>query len=195
MYYSKNQILLMKKLILSLLVVAAFSATSFAQLSLKAGVNLANQSFESGGISFSPSTNPGFLVGANFAVNVTQSLAVRPGLQFTLKGSKFEFGPDNFKSNFSYIEVPVDLVFNSGGLSIHAGPYLGLLMSATSNGDDIKDSAKSADFGLNLGLGYRLGSFGVGANYGLGLGNISDDDTEDITIKNKVFSVYVTYTL
>ena len=57
----------MKKLILSLLVVAAFSATSFAQLSLKAGVNLANQSLESGGFSLDPSSKIGFLIGANYA--------------------------------------------------------------------------------------------------------------------------------
>ena len=171
----------MKKLILSLFVIAAFSASSFAQLSLKAGVNIANQTFE-------------FFLGANYKVNLSESIGLRPGIQFSLKGSKLDFGgTDVSESDFSYLEVPVDLVFTTGGISIHAGPYLGLLMSAKSDGVDVKDDVKSTDFGLNLGLGYNFGKIGVGANYGLGLSNISQD--EEGTAKNKVISVYVTYTL
>ena len=183
----------MKKLILSLFVVAAFSATSFAQLNLKAGVNLANQAFESSGFTLEASTKVGFLIGANYATNLSESIALRPGIQFTIKGSKLDFLGSSLSSSFSYIEVPVDLVYKTGDLSIHLGPYLGLLMAASSDGDDIKDDVKSTDFGLNLGLGYSFGQFGVGANYGLGLSNISDD--ADGSVKNKVISVYVTYAL
>ena len=185
----------MKKLILSLFVVAAFSATSFAQLSLKAGVNLADQSFESSGFSADTKSKVGFLIGANYAVNLSESIALRPGIQFTLKGSKVDFGNDEGTLSFNYIEVPVDLVYKISDFSIHAGPYLGLLMSAKADDEDVKDDVTSTDFGLNFGLGYSIGKIGVGANYGLGLSNLNNDDTDDTNVKNKVISVYVTYTL
>ena len=185
----------MKKLILSLFVIAAFSATSFAQLNLKAGVNLANQSFDYDGLSPETSSKVAFLVGANYAANLSESIALRPGIQFTLKGSKVDFGGDESSISFSYIEVPVDLVYKISDFSIHAGPYLGLLMSAKANDEDVKDDVTSTDFGLNFGLGYNIGKIGVGLNYGLGFSNLNNDETDDANVKNKVISVYVTYTL
>jgi len=182
----------MKKLILTLFVVAAYSATSFSQLNLKAGLNLANQTFEAGGISFEPSSKVGFLVGVNYAFSMAESISLRPGVQYSGKGSKIDILGTSSSASFNYIEVPVDFVYNTGDLSIHAGPYLGLLLSASSDGVDIKDDAKSTDFGINLGLGYNFGVIGVGANYGLGLSNINDDGT-DGSVKNKVISIYVTY--
>jgi hypothetical protein len=187
----------MKKLILLLFVVATVASTSFAQISLKGGLNLANQSFEESGISIEPDSKIGFLLGVNYASKLSESLAIRPGIQLSTKGSKFNFGgTDKTTNTFTYIEVPLDLVFSSGDLSIHAGPYLGLLMSAKSEGEDIKEFIKSSDFGLNLGLGYNFGKIGLGLNYGLGLANINDDpDSADGTIKNKAISIYLTYTL
>jgi hypothetical protein len=185
----------MKKLLLSLFVVTALVSSSFAQLSLKAGVNFANQSAESGGISIDPSSRIGYLIGVNFAANVTESIVFRPGIQFTLKGSKIEFAGSDISSNFNYVEVPLDLVYNFNDLSIHAGPYLGLLMSATSEGDDIKEFVKTADLGINIGAGFSFSHFGVGINYGLGLSNINDDSMDDTNVKNKVINIYVTYTL
>lgn len=182
----------MKKLILTFFAVAAFAVTSFAQLNLKAGLNLANQTFEAGGISFEPDSKMGFLIGANYTSNLSDALSLRPGIQFSMKGSKIDILGVSSSATFNYLEVPVDLVYSFGDLSVHAGPYLGLLMTAKSDGEDIKDDAKSTDFGLNLGLGYGFGSIGVGVNYGLGLSNINDDGT-DGSVKNKVFSLYVTY--
>jgi len=183
----------MKKLLLSLFVVAAFSAASFAQLNLKAGLNLANQSFEASGISIDASSKVGFLLGVNYEAELSESIALRPGIQFTLKGSKFEFFGTSVSSNFSYIEVPVDFVYKSGSLSVHAGPYLGLLMAASSDGEDIKDVTKSIDFGLNFGAGYNFGLIGVGVNYGLGFSNITEDP--EGSAKNKVLAFYVTYSI
>ena len=97
-------------------------------------------------------------------------------------------------NNFNYFEVPVDLVYNSGNFSFHAGPYLGMLLSAKSDGVDVKDDTKSTEVGLNLGLGYSFDRIGIGANYSLGLSNVNEDVSDGI-IKNKAISFYVTYAL
>lgn len=182
----------MKKLILTLFVVASFSSISFAQLNLKAGINLANQTFEAGGISFEPDSKIGFLIGINYELSIAESISLRPGIQYSGKGSKIEILGTSSSASFNYIEVPVDFVYNTGNLSLHAGPYLGMLLSASSDGEDIKDEAKSTDFGINFGLGYNFGVAGVGLNYGLGLSNINDDGS-DGSVKNKVISITFTY--
>ncbi len=185
----------MKKLFLSLFVVSAFSLTSSAQLNLKAGLTLANQVLDFGGISLAQNLKTGFLIGVNYEVPLAESTDLRPGIQFTLKGTNFEFGGMTVASNnFNYIEVPVDIVYNSGSLSFHGGPYLGLLMSAKADGRDVKDDTKSTEIGLNLGLGYSFDKIGFGANYGLGLSNINKEVSDGI-IKNKAISFYVTYAL
>ena len=67
-------------------------------------------------------------------------------------------------------------------------------MAAKSEDDDIKDEFNSLDFGLNIGLGYDLGNFIVGANYGIGLVNVSKEVVGfDATAKNNNFSIYGIY--
>jgi len=185
----------MKKLFLSLFVMATFSITSTAQLNLKAGITLANQVIDFGGISLSQNLKTGFLIGANYEFQVSESMELRPGIQFSLKWSNFEFGGMTVLSNnFNYIEVPVDLVYNSGNFSFHAGPYLGMLISAKSDGEDVKDDIKPTEVGLNLGIGYSIDRIGIGANYGLGLSNINEEVSDGI-VKNKAISFYVTFAL
>ncbi|MDF1696925.1 MAG: porin family protein [Saprospiraceae bacterium] len=184
----------MKKTLLSLLCVAAFTLTGYSQIGFKAGINLANQTLEASGISFEPGSTVGFVLGVNYSASLSEAISLRPGLSFSSKGSEFDFLGTSLKNTFNYLEVPIDVVYNAGNLSVHAGPYLGLLMSASSDGQDIKDEVKSSDFGLNLGLGYNFSQVGVGVQYGLGLANI-DDSEDDGTVKNKVLSIYVTYSL
>ena len=185
----------MKKFLLVLFAITAFTFTSDAQFNLKAGINSANQSYSSAGISFSPGARIGFLLGANYSSSLSESLSLRPGIQFNVKGSEVEFLGVTASSSFNYLEIPIDLVYSSSKASLHAGPYLGFLMSASADGEDIKDEAKSLDFGLNLGLGYNFGKIGLGANYGIGISNISEDTVDDVSVTNNYFALYITYAL
>lgn len=80
------------------------------------------------------------------------------------------------------------------GLSIHAGPQVGFLLSAKAKGGeetmDIKDELKGTDFSGVLGLGYQMDSgLNFGARYNLGFSNIADSGEADL--KNNVFQVSV----
>ena len=94
--------------------------------------------------------------------------------------------------------IPLSFIYNfsteDSGFFAEVGPYVGLLLAAKSDGEDVKDSFNSLDFGLNLGLGYDLGTFIVGANYGLGLANTAKtEDGDDTKSKNTNISVYGIY--
>jgi hypothetical protein len=51
------------------------------------------------------------------------------------------------------------------------------------------DQMKRLDYGANFGAGIEIGAVQIGANYGLGLANISNDPDE--TMKNGVLSFTV----
>ena len=189
----------MKKIFFSFLCVAAFTLTGYSQIGFKAGVNFANQTTESGGISFSPSAITSLVLGVNYNAAISESLALRPGLSYSTKGSKIEFLGIESKGTFNYLEIPVDLVFGSGNFTFHGGPYIGMLLSASdSDGNDISEESKSTDFGLNLGVQYSFSQIGVGAQYGFGISNIAEDDPtimDEFKVTNRVLSIYLTYTL
>ena len=63
---------------------------------------------------------------------------------------------------------------------------------------DVKDSFKSIDLGLNFGISIDVSEkVMIGARYNLGLSNISDEEDigieEDINVKNSLFSMFVGY--
>lgn len=184
----------MQKLILSLFIVVVFSSISFAQLGFRAGISIANQSSDFAGNSLESSSKTGPLFGINYKLKLGESLALRPGLQFTSKGNSTMINGLDAVTNINYLEVPVDVVFSFGNLGIHVGPYAAFLISAKAFDLDLKSNFKSVDLGLNIGLGYTISKVGLGVNYGLGLSNISNYRI-DGSIKNQVLSTYLTYTL
>jgi hypothetical protein len=191
----------MKKLLFLFVFVFGLAYVSNAQFGIRAGVNIANQSYSAEGIDISPSSTIGFHFGVVNTFSIGESLSFRPGLLYSMKGSKFEFDfggvTESATSKFNYLEVPLDFIYGVGnnGIFLSAGPYLGLLLSADSEGEDIKDSAESIDFGLNVGAGYRTGNISVGVQYGLGLSNIAKDAGDGESVKNTNLSIYGIYHL
>ena len=185
----------MKKLFYAFLLIGMFATASNAQFAGKAGINLANISTDEEDVE--SSSKLGFVIGANYSTAISESLAFRPGLEFSMKGAKQSALGTDAKLKLNYIDIPLDFVYNAGDLSINVGPYLGFLLSAkTSSGDisiDVKDSVSSLDFGLNAGLAYNLGPVSVGAQYGLGLANVNGLDDDDTSVKNNNISFYVMY--
>lgn len=184
----------MKKLLLAVLVCVAFVTVSNAQVAVRAGVNFANLSSEQNGTSVDLSSNIGLQLGLTYEMAVGETLAFRPGVLFSMKGAKIEVSDNDIKTKLNYLEIPLDLVYKAGMLDIHAGPYLGFLMSAKNEDDDIKDGTESLDFGLNVGGQYNINAMlGVGVNYGLGLANLIKDAPDNTSSKNRNLSVYLTY--
>jgi len=185
----------MKKLVLPLVLFFAFISISSAQLGFRGGVNLANQSYTNAGSGFELTGKIGFLLGVNYEIGFANTFAIRPGLEYALKGTSITINGADANANFDYLEIPVDLIYKSGSFSVYAGPYFAFLTSAKSGSIDIKPDHSTLDVGLNIGLGFNISAVGIGAKYGLGLSNISDYSTGNASIKNNVLSLYVTFTL
>jgi opacity protein-like surface antigen len=174
-----------------------FTGVAMSQgLGFKAGLNMANLSTDQD--DFESDSKLGFQVGAFYELAVGEDLTVRPGLLYSGKGAN---DPDSEGDiSLSYLDIPIDLLYKvpvgSNHLGIHAGPYIGILLSADGGGEDIKEFVKSTDFGLNIGLGYELQNIIIDINYGLGLSSIDDsDDLEQSSIKNTNISFTVGYRL
>jgi hypothetical protein len=191
----------MKKIILSFILLFGLFTISNAQLGIRAGLNMANVSY-SGEDEIETSNLIGFHFGVVNTFNVAEKIDFRPGLLYSGKGYSidFDFGgvSESLDFKLTYLEVPLDFVYNASGvdgLKINAGPYLGLLLAAKADGEDVKDDVESLDFGLNLGLGYRFGNISIGAQYGLGLANLQKESNGDETVKNTNISIYGIYHL
>lgn len=192
----------MKKLVLTLTVIALAGVSTFAQLSggLKAGVNLANQKYELDGISASPDALTSFHIGAYVNIAASEKFSVQPELLFNSVGAKTSFGGDDYKLKMSYISLPVMLKFNPAPIfNVQVGPQFGFLMSAKAEDEDVKDGYKGLDLGAAIGAGVDLPmGLSFTARYVLGLSNIADsgdDDGEDVTVKNNVLQISIGYKL
>jgi hypothetical protein len=188
----------------TLLVVIAFFAAasaSFAQgvsFGVKAGVNVANQSFKSEGISLSPDARTGFHVGGFVTAMFTEKLGLQPEVLYSNAGCTINFLGEKIKQKFDYVSVPVLVRYQPIEiLNLHAGPQFGFLLNAEQEYDgeteDLKDGTKGLDVGAAFGAGIDLPmGLGFSARYILGLSNISDAD-EDFTMKNNILQLSVTF--
>ena len=193
----------MKKLLLTGIVMV-FAFCSFAQGisgGVKAGMNLANQNYSGDGVSLDTKVKPGLHAGVFFLILFNEKFGIQPEVLFSMQGAKWDFGGDDAKFKFNYINVPVLFRYNITELiSVHAGPQIGILASAKiedEDGDeeDIKDDFKGTDFGGAFGAEVDLpNGLGFGARYVVGLSNIVEDQPDfDEEGKNNTIQLYVKY--
>lgn len=186
---------MIKRFLQIVLILVSTSYFSVAQLGVRAGLNFSSMKFEVIGLNADTDSKVGVHFGLVNDLPLSDAITFRPGVLYSLKGGK----SDEETISTSYIEVPLSFIYKftkeDVGFFGELGPYLGLLMSAKNESDgDIKEGFESLDYGLNFGLGYDLGTFIVGANYGLGLANIAKtEDGDDTTAKNANVSVYGIY--
>lgn len=161
----------MKKIILSSIAILAFgfaNAQDGMSFGAKGGLNFATIAGSQGATSLLA-----FHLGGFVEFKVSDKFAVQPELLYSMQGAKYEGG----NVNLNYINIPVMAkYFVTEEISIQAGPQLGILMSATSDGTDIKDSLNSTDFGLNIGGGYNIGeNMMLDLRYNLGFSELLKD--------------------
>jgi Outer membrane protein beta-barrel domain len=132
----------MKKKLIYLIVTCFFVNASMAQESavfIKGGFNLANVSVKNDGSVDEAKALPSFHVGLQGDLPVIKNLlSIQPGLFFTGKGAKTEFGSTTSAnyyratSNPLYIEVPVNVVAKlplgdkASKFFVGAGPYVAM---------------------------------------------------------------------
>ena len=191
----------MKKILSLLAFFSLMAAGVYAQGvsgGLKLGMNLANQTISSSGFTVSPSFRTTIHAGGYLTAMLSEKFGVQPEVLYSGQGAKN--GGFTFKA--SYISVPVLLRYNfTSVFSIHAGPQIGILMSAKeefegSDAEDVKDQYKSTDVGVAAGLGVDLP---MGLNFGFrfvkGMSNIADVDSDDYKQKNYTLQFSVGYKL
>ena len=165
---------------------------------LKLGMNLANQTISSEGITVSPSFRTSIHAGGYVTAMLSEKFGVQPEVLYSGQGAK----NGNFKFKANYITVPILLRYNFTQLfSIHAGPQIGILMSAkeeiegAGDAEDVKDAFKGTDIGVAAGLGIDLP---MGLNFGFrfvkGMTNIADSD-DGFKQKNYAIQFSVGYKL
>jgi hypothetical protein len=195
---------LMKKLILSLGLLAGVSVAAQAQTGVRFGVKAGASLTSFTGKDADGTANKfGFNGGvvANFGIN--DMFSVQPEVLYSMKGAK-EDGGDG-RINLNYIDVPILAKIATGetGLFFELGPQVGFLASANAKSggasQDAKDSFKSVDFGYAAGVGFQVSSSAmVGLRYNGGFTNapkeISLGSTSvETKAKNSAFQLYVGY--
>jgi len=189
----------MKTSTTALILVLLVSIGSYAQgLSggVKAGLNLANQTYSGNGYTTSPSFLPALHAGVYLTAMLSEHIGVQPELLYSGQGAKS--GSEKWK--LSYVSIPVLFRYNVNSLlSFHAGPQFGVLLSAKdkigSNTVDIKDNFKSSDVSLALGVGIDLPmKLNFTGRFVKGLSDINDTGSS-ITAKNYILQLSVGYKL
>ncbi|MDC0380574.1 PorT family protein [Flavobacteriaceae bacterium] len=219
----------MKKLFIITMTFAAFTLQAQdVTFGAKAGLNFASAAFDyPSGVQepdLDSRTSIHFGITAEFAVSDTFS--VQPELLYSSLGAKGDesysyvgvFNDIDVSSEttlkLNYLLIPVMAKFYlSDALSLEAGPQLGFLMSAKTEGSyeetnsdtgeveysesgsvDRKDSYKSTDFALNFGVGYKLESgLNFGLRYSLGLTNLDDPEVDNYSTSSRNFQLSVGY--
>ncbi|MEJ2613363.1 MAG: porin family protein [Ignavibacteriaceae bacterium] len=199
----------MKKTLLpALIVLLFFSSTTLAQLPFKlgvrAGLNLANLSFDPELPStVDKSSRVGFKFGAMAELGFIPMFAIQVEPMYVMRGAKFTQGSVEQTWKFSYLEIPVLLklkIPTPGPITPYAfaGPNIGILLSANdeTNGHetDIKEHINSTDFALDFGAGVSFNiapllDFLIDGRYSIGLSELPTDEAKqslgNLTVKTR----------
>jgi hypothetical protein len=174
---------------------AATAQRTETHFGLKAGVNVANIKIQNAG---EGDGRIGFHVGGLAHIHITDKFALQPELVFSAQGRRETINGIKYKTNLSYINLPVLGQYMTGsGFRLETGPQLGLLVAAETGVEDdlegIRDQYKKIDVSWAFGAGYLIPGSGLGfdARYNLGLSNINDLSSRQV--KNRVFQFGVFY--
>jgi opacity protein-like surface antigen len=174
----------MKKVILISFAIFSFSCVSAQNVNfgLKAGVNFASIN---GDETDDLDSKTSFHLGAVAEIELSEKLYFGPEILYSSQGAKLKYDGFEDKINLNYVQVPLMIrYYITEGFNIEAGPQISFLIDSEYEDDefnetiDLKDDTKDFDYGLNLGLGYKLNnSMFLQGRYNLGLANILEDDT------------------
>lgn len=162
----------------------------------------------------------GFHIGAFAELPLADKFSLRPELKYQTSGVKYP--PDENDETFglrtksSYIMLPVMLEYAlTEKLKVGVGPYMSMMLSLKDKmlpyagaedyfGGDMFDfdyvdesmHFKKLDLGIGAGLSYQVvPKIGVNIRYSLGLSNTLKDADDDSKIRNRFFTLGVSYSI
>lgn len=190
--------------------------TDKVKLGVKAGLNLASLTFDERELNSSSKT--GFTAGLMVEVPMAKNFSLQPELLYSQQGTKISFSDkdvtnSNYKSTIrlNYLNIPVMLKYYVlEGLSVQAGPQIGILLKADNKYEDnflgyknqesfdLKDYSTGIDTSVNFGLGYQFKEkFYADARYNISYSNVFKEGDVNHFInndmKNRVFQVTIGY--
>ena len=188
----------MRLLPASLVLTLACASPAAAQITygVKAGVNFANVSF--GGDDVPSSSRVGVLAGALATVPLTGWLSVQPEAIYTVKGASIDVFDIESEYIVDYLEVPVlARVRVRSKVYVAAGPSVAFRIRARSRTSfdgsteevDIADDVESLDVGIVGAAGFHMRRWVFDGRYTHGLSDTDADTSDDVKIRNRVFSV------
>ncbi len=150
------------------------------------------------------------LIGANFGAFINRSIhpnwGVTGELNFTMRGWESEILNKKINTRLNYLEVPIYINYfflkqdSKIRPKLFVGGYGAYLMTASFDGNDVKNSFENIDYGILFGGGlhYSLGGgtwliFDV--RYGLGLANTSKNTTANVQNRNLSFNLGYSFPL
>lgn len=187
----------------------------FAQLGIKAGLNMANEirSFNRSDVaaSFQSSNLTGYQIGLIYqAMPKKTGMGVEIGALLSQKGSSFHFDSidtsnilRNGYKEINFLEVPLNLryhvILGLVGVYGFGGVYGGCVLSgstatestSTTEKETYKTFADRVDYGYNFGAGVELfRKIQLGGTWSNGIKSTSNTDS---SFKNKVFTMNLVY--
>ncbi len=194
----------MKKLVFLAIfcsVIISVNAQETGSFGISAGINVANMTFKSQGVSASLTSVVGFKGSVFYDLPLGSNFSLKNELGYDGMGTKLtDPGTgDQYSEAINYLTLSVLPKFNvqQTGLSIFAGPSLGFLLNAKSTGGGMTtsdtDNYNSIDLFGVIGAEYFFPmGFGITARYMAGLTNIAKD-ANDGTAHNSAFSFTLAY--
>ena len=186
------------------------------KLGVKAGLNISSLTFDESELR--SSSKMGFTAGLMVEVPIAKNFSLQPELLYSQQGTKTSFfDQDVTNSNFkgtielNYLNIPLMLKYYVvKGLSLQAGPQIGLLLKANNKYQDnflgyenqesfnLKKYSSGVDTSVNFGLGYQYkDKFYTDFRYNLSYSNVFKDGDANYFInhdmKNRVFQISVGY--
>ncbi|WP_372906053.1 porin family protein [Rhodohalobacter sp.] len=176
--------------IITIMVLAAGTVTAqHTNIGIKGGLNSYNINSDNGS---GFDSKIGLHIGLLGHIHLKDQIAFQPELVYSMQGTE----SGNTDINLDYINIPLLFQYMyDNGFRIQAGPQLGFLLNAKAeNGSsvDIKDDFKTMDLGLSVGASYvhTPTGFGVDARYNLGLSDISENSSNELTNRGVQLGVF-----
>ena len=196
----------MKKIILTLALVAAAATSAMAQFSIGAGYLNQNSKYTYSSSSTNTAAN-GFYAGADADYNLGMGFSVVPGIYYGyLTSDSSYFGVANSSTKSHYIAVPVNFKYSIAPIEMlkvfaYAGPQFELGVSSKTTASALGVSTSLDNYGndgklnrFNLSLGVGLGVdisdiVRINGGYSWGLLNMLRDADDNASIKTSFWHI------
>lgn len=167
--FAKNH-LIMKKIALAAAIMFALGANAQdkgnIEFGINTGLNITTASVRDSNVYFTADGSVSFNIGASFDYYFSDRWSIKVKPTYDRKGwdnGGIEIDGSYYSTDYNttYLTIPVMANWHFGGRRnwyLNFGPYVGFLLSAkdTEFDTDVKDGFETTDFGLALGIGYKI---------------------------------------